>query len=188
MAPGSGGAVPQRLDEFLAFGVVVDGGELLRQIQVIPADNAILDEALTGLGELLILLFGVQKLPWAANGHSAGKAMHVLDAVEFAAFERDILRDRVRAGIAAARKAGKAHGCPITIQKYLPEIRRLHAAGTSKRDVAKRLRLLAHLFEDCWKHPERAVDRCWLVPGRLREWRPTSQILWDFTYLCWKLT
>ncbi|BCT66846.1 hypothetical protein NNRS527_00414 [Nitrosospira sp. NRS527] len=82
MAPGCGGAVPQRLDEFLAFGGVVDGGELLRQIQVIPADNAILDEALAGLGGLLILLFGVQKLPWAANGHSAGEAMHVLDAVE----------------------------------------------------------------------------------------------------------
>ncbi len=73
MAPGSGGAVPQRLDEFLAFGGVVDGGEQLRQIQVIPADNAILDEALAGLDELLILLFGVQKLPWAANGHSAVK-------------------------------------------------------------------------------------------------------------------
>ena len=59
----------------------------------------------------------------------------------FAAFERDILRDRVRAGIAAARKAGKAHGRPITIQKYLPEIRRLHAAGISKREVAKRLKI-----------------------------------------------
>jgi len=53
---------------------VVDGGELLRQIQVIPADNAILDKALASLGELLILFFGVQKLPWAANGQSAGEA------------------------------------------------------------------------------------------------------------------
>ena len=59
----------------------------------------------------------------------------------FAAFERDILRDRVRAGIAAARKAGKAHGRPITIQKYLPEIKWLHAAGTSKREIAKRLKI-----------------------------------------------
>ena len=58
-----------------------------------------------------------------------------------AAFVRDILRDRVRAGIAAARKAGKAHGRPITIQKHLPETRRLHAAGTSKREIAKRLQI-----------------------------------------------
>jgi DNA invertase Pin-like site-specific DNA recombinase len=50
----------------------------------------------------------------------------------FAAFEHDILHDRVRAGIAAARKAVKAHGRPVTIQKYLPEIRRLHAAGTAR--------------------------------------------------------
>ena len=28
MAPGSGGAMPQRLDAFLAFGGAVDGGEL----------------------------------------------------------------------------------------------------------------------------------------------------------------
>ena len=43
--------------------------------------------------------------------------------------------------LAAARKAGKAHGRPITIQKYQPEIRRLHAAGINKREVAKRLKI-----------------------------------------------
>ncbi|MEO6562687.1 MAG: hypothetical protein ABIN99_06520 [Nitrosospira sp.] len=59
----------------------------------------------------------------------------------FAAFEHDILHDRLRAGVAAARKAGKAHGRPVTIQKYLPEIRRLHAAVTSKREIAKRLKI-----------------------------------------------
>ena len=59
----------------------------------------------------------------------------------FAAFEPDILRDRVRAGIAAARKAGKSHDRPITIQKHLLEIGRLHAAGTSKREIAKRLKI-----------------------------------------------
>ncbi|MEO6561608.1 MAG: recombinase family protein [Nitrosospira sp.] len=59
----------------------------------------------------------------------------------FAAFERNILRDRVRVSIAAARKAGKAHGRPITIQKYLPEIRRPDAAGASKRKIAKRLKI-----------------------------------------------
>ncbi|MEO8767912.1 MAG: hypothetical protein ABI363_06185 [Nitrosospira sp.] len=34
MASGSGGAVPQRLDEFFAFGGVVDGGELLARTSV----------------------------------------------------------------------------------------------------------------------------------------------------------
>ncbi len=46
----------------------------------------------------------------------SGRALAGMLSV-FAAFERDLLRDRVRAGIAAARKAGKAHGRPITIQK-----------------------------------------------------------------------
>jgi DNA invertase Pin-like site-specific DNA recombinase len=32
----------------------------------------------------------------------------------FAEFERDILRDRVKAGIAQARKDGKLHGRPKT--------------------------------------------------------------------------
>ena len=41
----------------------------------------------------------------------SGRALAGMLSV-FAAFERDILRDRVRAGIAAARKAGKAHGRP----------------------------------------------------------------------------
>ena len=59
--------MPQRLDEFLAFGGVVDGGELLRQIQVIPADNAILDKALASLRELLILFSAFKKLPRAGQ-------------------------------------------------------------------------------------------------------------------------
>ena len=70
----------------------------------------------------------------------SGRALAGMLSV-FAAFERAILRDRVRAGIAAARKTGKAHGRPITIQKHLPEMRRLHAAGTSKREIAKRLKI-----------------------------------------------
>jgi hypothetical protein len=33
-----------RLQQFLPFGRIIDLGEFLRQIQVIPADDAILDE------------------------------------------------------------------------------------------------------------------------------------------------
>src|SRR3954453_4734469 len=44
---------------------------------------------------------------------------------DFAEFERDILRDRVRAGIAQARKEGRPHGRPPTITKHSPEVRRL---------------------------------------------------------------
>ena len=189
MAPGSGGAMPQRRDAFLAFSGAVDGGEL-DCIVVWRLDRwgrSLLDLIGT-LDELTHLGVGFVSLTEALDMTTpSGRALAGMLPV-FAAFERDILRDRVRAGIAAARKAAKAHGRPITIQKYLPEIRRLHAAGNSKREIAKRLKITRTSVKDCWKHPERAVDRRWLVPGRLREWRPTSQILWDFTYLCWKLT
>ena len=57
----------------------------------------------------------------------------------FAEFERDILRDRVKAGIAQARKLGKPHGRPPTVRQRSEEIKRLYASGVSKREIAKRL-------------------------------------------------
>ena len=57
----------------------------------------------------------------------------------FAAFERDILRDRVKAGIAQVRKEGRPHGRPPTVLKHTAEIRTLFASGISKRQIAARL-------------------------------------------------
>ena len=57
----------------------------------------------------------------------------------FTEFERDILRDRVRAGIAEARKAGKPHGRPATVLQHVEKIRALFARGTSKRQIAAQL-------------------------------------------------
>jgi DNA invertase Pin-like site-specific DNA recombinase len=57
----------------------------------------------------------------------------------FAEFERDILRDRVRAGIAQARKEGRPHGRPPTITKHSSEVKRLFHEGVSKREIARRI-------------------------------------------------
>ena len=57
----------------------------------------------------------------------------------FAEFERDILRDRVKAGIAQARKEGRPHGRPPTVRKHAGEIETLFADGVSKRQIAARL-------------------------------------------------
>jgi putative DNA-invertase from lambdoid prophage Rac len=57
----------------------------------------------------------------------------------FAEFERDILRDRVKAGIAQARKEGRPHGRPRTIAGRAAEVKRLFQEGVSKREIAKRL-------------------------------------------------
>jgi DNA invertase Pin-like site-specific DNA recombinase len=57
----------------------------------------------------------------------------------FAEFERDILRDRVKAGIAQARKEGRPHGRPPTIARHAAEVKRLSEEGLSKREIAKRV-------------------------------------------------
>ena len=57
----------------------------------------------------------------------------------FAEFERDILRDRVKAGIAQARKEGRPHGRPPTITKHSAEVIRLFREGVSKQEIARRI-------------------------------------------------
>ena len=67
-----------------------------------------------------------------------GRALAGMLAV-FAEFERGILRDRVKAGIAQARKEGRPHGRPPTMQQHASEIATLFAGGVSKRQIAARL-------------------------------------------------
>jgi putative DNA-invertase from lambdoid prophage Rac len=54
----------------------------------------------------------------------AGRAMAGLLAI-FAEFEREILRERVKAGIAQARRHGKRHGRPPRIAYYAGDVQRL---------------------------------------------------------------
>jgi DNA invertase Pin-like site-specific DNA recombinase len=68
----------------------------------------------------------------------SGRALAGMLAV-FAEFERDILRDRVKAGIAQARSEGKPHGRPRTVAKLVKEMRQLRKNGLSKRAIAKSL-------------------------------------------------
>jgi len=70
----------------------------------------------------------------------AGRAMAALLAV-FAEFEREILRERVRAGLAHARLNGKRLARPATAALHTAEIRKLHRAGVSKSEIARRLQI-----------------------------------------------
>ena len=70
----------------------------------------------------------------------AGRAMAALLAV-FAEFEREILRERVRAGLAHARRNGKKLGRPITAAAKAGEVRALRRAGISKAEIARRLQI-----------------------------------------------
>ena len=68
----------------------------------------------------------------------AGRAMAGLLAI-FAEFEREILRERTRAGLVQARLNGKRLGRPATVAVHAAEIRGLHRAGVSKSEIARRL-------------------------------------------------
>jgi len=70
----------------------------------------------------------------------AGRAMAALLAV-FAEFEREILRERVRAGLAHARQTGKRIGRPITAALHAGQVRKLHRSGVSKSEIARRLNI-----------------------------------------------
>jgi putative DNA-invertase from lambdoid prophage Rac len=70
----------------------------------------------------------------------SGRAFAGMLAV-FAEFERDILRDRVKAGIAQARKEGRPHGRPAKIIGKTQEIQNLARKGLSKSAIAKRLKI-----------------------------------------------
>jgi putative DNA-invertase from lambdoid prophage Rac len=71
---------------------------------------------------------------------SAGRAMAALLAV-FAEFEREILRERVRAGLAHARQNGKKLGRPITAGVHSGQVQKLYRAGISKAEIARRLQI-----------------------------------------------
>src|ERR1700726_3743035 len=70
----------------------------------------------------------------------AGRAMAVLLAI-FAEFEREILRERVRAGLAHARLNGQRLGRPATAGLQATEVRKLHRAGVSKSEISRRLEI-----------------------------------------------
>jgi len=70
----------------------------------------------------------------------AGRAMAGLLAV-FAEFEREILRERVRAGLAHARQNGKRLGRPLTAALHADQIRKLSRTGLSKSEIARQLKI-----------------------------------------------
>ena len=68
----------------------------------------------------------------------SGCAMAGLLAV-LAEFERVILRERVKAGIAQARTEGKPHGRPRTAALEARRVRQLRSQQLSQSEVARRL-------------------------------------------------
>jgi hypothetical protein len=70
------------LQQFLPSGRIIDLGEFLRQIQVIPAGDAILDVPFAGFGHLLAFLLRLQEFAWIADRDRAREGVDMLDAAE----------------------------------------------------------------------------------------------------------
>jgi putative DNA-invertase from lambdoid prophage Rac len=68
----------------------------------------------------------------------SGRAMAGMLAV-FAEFEREIIRERVKAGIAQAKAEGRQIGRPQTAAKKEKDVKRLFAKGLSKAEIARRV-------------------------------------------------
>lgn len=69
-----------------------------------------------------------------------GRAMAGLLAM-FAEFERGILRERTRAGLAQTRQNGKPLGRPATAALHAADVYKLNRTGVSKSESARRLRV-----------------------------------------------
>lgn len=91
------------------------------------------------LKELADLEVGFVSLTEAIDLNTAlGRAMAGVLAV-FAEFEREMLRERVKAGIAQARKKGRNHGRPRTAMHHEAKIKHLFSQGLPKAEIARRL-------------------------------------------------
>jgi DNA invertase Pin-like site-specific DNA recombinase len=100
-----------------------------------------LADLVTTLKELTELGVGFISLTEALDlTTSTGRALAGLLAV-FAEFERDILRERVKAGIAQARREGRPHGRPPTARRKSKQVKRLSGRGLSKSAIARKLHI-----------------------------------------------
>ena len=98
-----------------------------------------LHDLVSTLKELSDLEVGFVSLTEAVDLTTAlGRAMAGVLAV-FAEFEREMLRERVKAGIAQARKKGPSHGRPKSAALQHERVQRLFAQGHSKAAIARKL-------------------------------------------------
>jgi len=95
------------------------------------------------IGELqtnrVALICTSQGIDTSATNPAAQLQLNILCAV--AEFEREIIRERVNAGLKAARARGARFGRPSTLQKHLANVRELLARGHKVSEIAELLGL-----------------------------------------------
>ncbi len=56
--------------------------EFLGQVEIVPADDGVFDEAVAALGNFLLLLFGLGIFPWIADSYGSCELVCQFDFVE----------------------------------------------------------------------------------------------------------
>ncbi len=85
------------------------------------------------------LIASSQGIDTSADNPAGRLQLGVLMAV--AEFERGIIKERVNAGLAAAKARGERLGRPATIKHRVAEIRKLKATGLGLRAIARALKM-----------------------------------------------
>ena len=79
-----------------------------------------------------------------------------------AEFERDLVRERVRSGLAAAKakgkKLGRKPGQRVKADKYAPKVLQMVAKGHSYRQIAQELHLSKTTVNDIVKRNRQRAD------------------------------
>lgn len=82
VAPGDWGIGGDDLQQPSASFIGLGFGQLPAEIEIVPADDAVLDQPVAGFGDLLLLFFGLNELAGIADGDGTGKAVGQFDFVE----------------------------------------------------------------------------------------------------------
>ena len=110
---------------------------------------------MTTLHELTALSVGFVSLTEALDLTTpAGRAFAGVLAV-FAAFEREVIRERIKAGMTDVRKRGKAHGRPRATAHDEAPMRTLVQQGFSQAAIARLLGLWRTSVRRVVAQPER---------------------------------
>ena len=85
------------------------------------------------------LVIPQQGIDTSSTNPASQLQLNILAAV--ADFEREIIRERVNAGLKAARARGKRLGRPRTLEQHLPHVEALLQSGASISKIARELEL-----------------------------------------------
>lgn len=118
-----------RVDAVVAYRLDRLGRSLVHLVQIISEMTT----------HRVALIVPGQAIDTSASNPASQLQLSILMAI--AEFEREIIRERVTAGLKAARARGKRLGRPATLEQHLPRVEALLRTGMTVSAVARELAL-----------------------------------------------